>query len=77
MSDASVLTALETARDALITAIAAGRMTVRYKVGNQEHWTESPSVALMNIEDLIDKYRRRSGQRMRVASIRGARNRGS
>ena len=55
-TDAQVLDDLKTARDALLSAVAGGRMTVRYKIGTREHETKDPVAALKGIEDLIEMY---------------------
>lgn len=55
-TDAQVLEDLKTARDAVLSAIAEGRMTVRYRIGNREHQTLDPMAALKGLEDLIERY---------------------
>lgn len=55
-TDAEVLEDLKTARDAVLSAIAEGRRTVRYKLGNQEHEMADPFGALDRLEKLIERY---------------------
>lgn len=59
-TDAQVLDDLKTARDAVLAAIAEGRLTVRYKIGNREHETKDPIAALDGLENLIERYETKS-----------------
>lgn len=55
-TDAQVLEDLKTARDAVVAAIAEGRLTIRYKIGSKEHETKDPIAALNGLETLIERY---------------------
>lgn len=61
-TDSQVLEDLKTARDAVVAAIAEGRMTVRYKIGTREHETLDPLRALEGLEKLIQLYETKSSQ---------------
>ena len=61
-TDSEVLEDLKTARDAVLAAIAEGRMTVMYRIGNREHETLDPIKALDGLEKLIERYETKSNQ---------------
>ena len=61
-TDAQVLDDLKTARDAVLSAIAEGRMTVRYRIGNREHQTLDPMSALNSLETLIERYETKANE---------------
>ena len=57
MSAASVLAAYETARDAVLLAIAEGRLTVTYIIRGRTHTVSDPVAALKGLEAIIATYR--------------------
>lgn len=61
-TDSEVLEDLKTARDAVVSAIAEGRMTVRYKIGGREHEMLDPIKALDGLEKLIERYETKSNR---------------
>ena len=72
-SDAAFLSELKTARDAITTAIAEGRLTVEYLIRGRRHRVEQPTVALRNLDELIvsvqSRINRASRRRNRVAKL--------
>ncbi len=76
-SNAAYLEALKTARDAIVAGIAAGRLTVTYKIRNREHTTSDPVLALKRIDESIDiiekKVSRATTSPYRLASMSPAR----
>ena len=58
MSDATVLAAYQTARDAVATAIASGIQVVEYEINGRRVRREASWQVLKELELLIDKYRR-------------------
>ena len=61
-SDAQTLTNLQTARDAILAAIAGGLLTVSYSLGNETHTVEASTAALQRIEELIAIYTRKASR---------------
>lgn len=64
-SAADTLEALKTARDAIIAGIAAGDLTVSYQIRGRMVTATDPGLALQRIEDLIDRYERKSSRATR------------
>lgn len=60
--DSATLAALKTARDAVIAALASGESTVSYTIRNRTHTVEPSSQLLLNLEELIDTYERKSSR---------------
>ena len=79
-SDASFLESLKTARDAIVAAIAAGRLTVSYSIRGRMHQTEASTEALERLDKLIEKYEaktaRASSSPYRLASLKRPSGRG-
>lgn len=76
--DATYHTQLLAARTAIMTQVAAGTLTVRYKIGSKEHQMSDPVSALRFINDEISRMEAASSSngksRFRLAKINRARN---
>ena len=76
-SDSATLTALKTARDAVLTAIAGGELTVQVTVRGRTIQSSDPAMTLQRLEALIAIYTRKTRDAatspLRVAKLSPAR----
>ena len=57
--DSTVVSEIKTARDAVISAIAEGRLTVSYTIRGRTHASADPTATLLRLEELLDIYERK------------------